>query len=144
MLDHWSQIILFATAARRPVYIRTLTSYSLAYAATNVIDNLPTALSAHIQISIALIGMVRKPSVEPIILAKRWGITPEKAQKTIQAAMQRGSKTMLNPIFSRWSRTNDRNLCYQHLAHPVFSDTIFVSTVSRKGNRYLSQMLDGQ
>ena len=30
---------------------------------------------------------------------------------------------------------NDRNLCYHHLAHPVFSDMMFVSAVSRKGNR---------
>ena len=51
--------------------------------------NLATALSAQIQISIVLIGMVRKPSLEPIILAKRWDIIPEKAWKTIQAATQR-------------------------------------------------------
>ena len=29
----------------------------------------------------------------------------------------------------------DRNLCYCHLAHSVFSDTVFASTVSRRGNR---------
>ena len=30
---------------------------------------------------------------------------------------------------------NDRNLCYNCLTHPVFSDTMFASTVSRRGNR---------
>ena len=31
---------------------------------------------------------------------------------------------------------NDRNLCYHCLVHPVFLDIMFVSAVSRKGNRY--------
>ena len=46
--------------------------FSLDYDATNVMDNdnLATALSAKIQIYIALIGMVRKPSVVLIVLAK--------------------------------------------------------------------------
>ena len=53
-------------------------------------DNLATALESMILISIALNGTARKPSVEPIVLAKRWGITPEKAQKTIQATNREG------------------------------------------------------
>ena len=48
-------------------------------------NNLVTALSAQIQISVALVGMVRKPWAEPIVLAKRWVITPEKAQKTYKS-----------------------------------------------------------
>ena len=60
MLNHQDQINIHATAA---------SSYSLAYDAADVMDNdnLATALSAQIQISITLIGMVRKPSVEPFI-----------------------------------------------------------------------------
>ena len=42
---------------------------------------------------------------------------------------------MLHPSLSRRFRTNDRNLYYHCLAHPIFSDTIFDSTVSRKGDR---------
>ena len=77
--------------ARRLVFVSAVVSYSLAYDATDVMDNenLLAALSAQIQISVALIAMVRKPSIEPVDFAKRWGITPEKAQKTIQATMQR-------------------------------------------------------
>ena len=73
------------------MHVSTVISYSLAYDAADVIDNynLPTALSAQIQISIALIGTVRKPAVENIVLAKRWGITFEKDEKTTQATMQR-------------------------------------------------------
>ena len=43
--------------------------------------------SAKIQISIVLINMVRKPSMEPIVLALRWGITPVIAQKTIKGTI---------------------------------------------------------
>ena len=42
---------------------------------------------------------------------------------------------MLHSSFSRQVRINDHNLCYHHLAHTVFLDTMFVSTVSRQGNR---------
>ena len=89
MLDHPGDISIPATVAWGPVYVSTVILYSLAYDAADVTDNdnLMTALSSHIQISVVLIGTVRKPSVEPIVLAKRWGITPEKAQKTIQATM---------------------------------------------------------
>ena len=79
--------------------------------------------------------MVRKPSIDPKVLTKRWGITPEKAKKTIQATRQKGIRTMLNPLLSRQFRTNDRYLHYSHLAHPVFSDMIFSSKMSRRGNR---------
>ena len=73
MLDHCGQISIPATAARGPVFVSTVVSYSLAYNATDVVDNqnLTTALEAQIQVSIALIGTVRKPSIDPIVLAKR-------------------------------------------------------------------------
>ena len=63
-------------------------------------DNLGIALESQIHISTMLLGTVRKPSVEPIVLAKRWGITPEKAQNPIQATTQRGIRIMLHPSLS--------------------------------------------
>ena len=123
--------------SKGPVYVSSVVSYSLAYHAAEVMDNdnLATAVLAQIKISIALIGMVIKLLEKPIVLAKRWGITPEKAWKTIQAITQRGILTMLYPSLLRQFRTNERNLCYYCLAHPVFSDMMFAITVSRKGNR---------
>ena len=72
MLHHQGQISIPATAARGPACISTVVSYSLAYDAADVMDNdnLATALLAQIQISIVLIGTVRKPSAELIVLAK--------------------------------------------------------------------------
>ena len=90
MLDHQGQISIPATAARGTVFVSAVVSYSLAYNVNSEMDNdnLATALEAQIQISIELIGMVRKLSIDPIVFAKRWGITPEKAQKTIHIITQ--------------------------------------------------------
>ena len=46
--------------------------YSLVYDVSDVMDskNVVTALSTWIQISIVLTGTVRKPSEDPIVLAK--------------------------------------------------------------------------
>ena len=65
--------MILAMATKGSVFVSTVVSYSWAYDAADVMDNdnLATALSAQIQISIVLIGPVRKPSVEPIVLAKR-------------------------------------------------------------------------
>ena len=70
---HWGQISIPATVARRPEYVSAFILYSLAYAVADVMDNdiLTTALSAWIQISMALIGMVKKPSIAWIFLAKQ-------------------------------------------------------------------------
>ena len=64
MLDHQGQISILATEARGPAYVSTIISYD----ATDIMDNdnLATALSDQIQISIALIGTVRKLSVQPM------------------------------------------------------------------------------
>ena len=103
MLDHQGQISTPAIVTKRPVYVSTVILYSLTYDVADVMDNnnLATALLIQIQISIALIGMVRKPSVETIVLDMRGGIAPEKAQKTIQATIQREIRTMLHPSLSR-------------------------------------------
>ena len=102
VMVHPDLISIPTTVSRRPVYVSAVISYSLAYDGTDVTDNdnLATVLSAQIQISI-LIGMVRKWTIEQIVLVKRWGITPEKAQKTIQATTKRGIWTMPHPLLLR-------------------------------------------
>ena len=137
MLDHQGQIRIPATASKGPIYVSTVVLHSLVYDATVVMDNgnLGIALESQIQICIVLIGMIRTPSIEPIVSSKRWDITPEKAQKTIQDTLQRWIRTMLHPLLSTQIRTNDRNLCYHDLEHPVFLDTMFASAVSRRCNR---------
>ena len=72
MLDHQIQISIPTTAARGTVFVSAVVSCSLAYSAADVMDNdnLATPLEAQIHISIALRGMVRKPSIDPVVLAK--------------------------------------------------------------------------
>ena len=137
MINHQGQISIHATVAREPVFVSINVSYSLAHDAADVIDNdnLAAAIESQNQIIIRLIGAVRKASTDPIVLAKQWGITLEKAQRTIQATTQRGMRTKLQPSFSRRIRMNEFNLHYHRLAHPVFSDMMFASTVSRKGQQ---------
>ena len=109
-------------------------------------DNLVIALLIQIQISIMLIGTVRKPLIEPIVLANQWGITPEKAHKTIHATTQRGIRTMLHLSLSRQFRMNGRNLHYHCLVRPVFSDAMFASTGlegATNVHEYMPQTLDG-
>ena len=55
--------------ARGPVFVSAVVSYSLAYDATDVVDNdnLVTALESQ---SALLIGAVRKPSIDPIVFVK--------------------------------------------------------------------------
>ena len=50
--------------------VRSVILYSFVYNILMNDDNLVTALSAQIQVSRVLIGMVRKPLVGPIVLAK--------------------------------------------------------------------------
>ena len=102
MLDHQDLVSIPTTVARGPVFVSTIVSYSLAYDAADVMvnDNLLTSLSAQIQINISLIGTVRKLSIESMVLAQQLSITPEKAQKTIQATTQRGIQTNLCPLLS--------------------------------------------
>ena len=74
MSDHQVQISIPATAASGPAFISTAILYSLAYDATDVMDddNLATAFLAQIQINIVMIGTIRKPSVELIVLTKQY------------------------------------------------------------------------
>ena len=106
MLDHQGQISIPTKSVRGQVYVSTVISYTLAYDATDVMDNndLVTTLSAQIQISIVLICMVRKLAIEQIVLAKRWELTPEKAQKTIKATTQQEIRTafVVKTIQNEW------------------------------------------
>ena len=88
--DYEGQIIVSATATRALVFVSVVMLYLLVYDAIDIMndDNLATLLSTQIQVRIALISMVRKPSVEPIVLAELLPFS--KAQKIIQVTYQRG------------------------------------------------------
>ena len=74
------------------MFLSTVNMYSLAFGAINIMDddNIPVALEDQIKISVALIEIVREPSVGLIVFAKQLGITQPKSQETIQVITQRG------------------------------------------------------
>ena len=67
-------------------------------------DNRATALSFQILVSNILIDTVRKPSVEPIVLAKWWDNPAESTHKLEK------DESMLHPWLSRGFRMNDHEL----------------------------------
>ena len=74
-MDHQEQLILPVSTARRLLFISAIFLYSLACDFVDVKgdNNFATALTTKIQISVAIIGTVRKPAREPISLAKQFG-----------------------------------------------------------------------
>ena len=92
MLDHQGQIIITAIATRGSVYVSAVISYSLTHAAADVMDNddLVTAMSAQIQIRVVLIGMVRKPSLEPKVLSKRRSLSLRKLRRLYRPQCREG------------------------------------------------------
>ena len=72
MLDQQGQISILVTVAMGVALFSAVILYSQSYDATDVMDdnNLSTALSYTDLDQIELIHNVRKPSIEPIVLAK--------------------------------------------------------------------------
>jgi hypothetical protein len=104
-------------------------------------ENFYDVLASHVQISSIETGLdghicSRKTTpIDPQTLAARWMISPEHARQTIIMTMQRGVRTCLNPTLSRRFPTNDQMLWYKRVLHTMFSDTLFVGSVSQQGNK---------
>ncbi len=48
---------------------------------------------------------------------------------------KRGVRTCLNPTLSQRFPTNDRMLRYKRVLHTMFSNTLFVGSISQQGNK---------
>ena len=55
--------------ARGLALISAIIVYSMAYGVINVIDNFVIVLAAHIQVSVLLIGTIKKGSIKHIVMA---------------------------------------------------------------------------
>ncbi len=87
-------------------------------------------------ISVSGIGtdVKRQGGVNAELLAKNWDIDLDVAHKTLKVTTQRGVRTVLHPNLSRRFRTNDRQLRYRRLPVTLFTDTMFSTVKSRRGN----------
>ena len=65
-----------------------------------------------------------------LVLPKKLGILPKKALNTIHCTMEYGVHTVLHPSLSRRFKKN-----YCLLWSNMYSNTLFVTKVSRKDNR---------
>ena len=129
------------TSTRGPLMvINSLSCNSLSCDAADITadDNFGTALESKVVISSASVvkdstnryGNVQSKKgkqVDAATLAKRWGISPDKAVQTVLKTTQRGVRSTLHPALLRRYPTNDRMLRYNRLPHPLFTDTMFAA-----------------
>ena len=140
MMDFRGQVVIRDTAARGQMVINSVTASTNVDAADITDDeNLGLALEAKVCVwsKLLKVGVSRSktsPKIDHIKLSKKWGISPHKAKRTVKRTTQRGVRTVLHPSLSRRFRTNDRALRYRRMPHPVFGDTLFAGTVSKRGN----------
>ena len=109
-----------------------------AYDAVDVMDddNHATVLESFVSISSLQVAQVNTKKVSGLnLLAKKWGVSPKRVLDTIQHTTQHAVCTVLHLSLSRRFRTNDCKLGYRGLPQNVYSDTLFTTTVSRRGNR---------
>jgi hypothetical protein len=92
------------------------------------ISSMDTSLNGHIR-------TCKTASIDHMTLASWWMISPEKSKRTVQRTTQHSVRTCLNPTLARRFPTNDRMLRYKRLPNPVFTDTMFVGTASKQGNK---------
>ena len=76
------------------------------------------------------------PSIDHVELGRRWGISPDKALRTVRCTTQRGIRNTSQNSLTKRIPTNDRSLRYRRLPHQVFADTLISGTTSRRGNKY--------
>jgi hypothetical protein len=104
--------------------------------------NFANALESHVAVNISEMvssgsfatKRVGKGTIDPVQLAKRWGVSPEKAESTIKRTSQQSIKKNTSSDLVQRRRTNARAFRYFHFNHDVFTDTMFAGTTSKRGN----------
>jgi len=79
-----------------------------------------------------------KRMLRPEHLVHRWGVSIEKATRTLEATTHRLVRSTLHPHLSRRYGTNDRGVRYNRLSDDVFTDTLKANVKSYfRKNRYV-------
>jgi hypothetical protein len=66
-------------------------------------------------------------------MASKWGVSLEKATRTLQATTQRSVRSALDPLHRRF-QTKQQQFRYNRLNSQFYSDTMFSGTKSLSGN----------
>jgi hypothetical protein len=84
-----------------------------------------------------------KGGFDAVTLAKNFGIGIEAAKRTRLLTTQRGVRKMIHPSLNKRYKTNDRQLRYRRLTVTHFTDTIYSTILSRKGNKAAQVFCEG-
>jgi hypothetical protein len=85
----------------------------------------------------------RKSVITKEILARRWGIGLDTAHRTLTATTQMGLRRVLHPTERRY-RTRQSHLRFPNLNMTMYTDTMFATVKSTRGNTCAQIFTDGQ
>jgi hypothetical protein len=107
-------------------------------------DTFVESMKRHVNISsarleptnslVAATNTIPKHVVGPERLSKTWNIGIEAAKRTCDSTTQKGVRSVLNPSISKRYWTNDRQLRYRRLNTTLYTDTMFATVTSKRGN----------
>jgi hypothetical protein len=99
-------------------------------------------LSEEDQTVFALSTKERDPVITKEILSKRWGIGLDTAHSILVAMTQSGIRRILQPIERRY-KTRQSHLCFPTLNTRFYTDTMFSTTKSLRGNKCAQVFTNG-
>ena len=134
MFNYRVQYVSPNTPAWGQLYINSVTSY--AYDAADVMnnDNYATVLDSYVTTSSLWVAQ-EGTRAWPFGYCQKMGDFTQKSTEYDPSDHHCGICIVLHPLLSRRFRTNDRQLQFRRLPHKVYSDMLFATTVSRRGNR---------
>ena len=107
-----------ASEREQHIVINTMASaFQVGSADITADDNFGTALApkANMPEKVSRVGVAEsrsKQGIDHMTLSKKWGISPEKAKRTVTRTTQHGVRIILHPSLLSGFRTNDRALRY--------------------------------
>ena len=116
---------------------RIVNSVSCNYQSVNITDNqgFVQELERHVQVCrVKTSGGWR--TIDADALAKKWVVSTDIAWQTLARPTRRGICTLANSTLSHWFSTNDQQMCYKHLHHDLYTDTMKASTPLHKKDLY--------
>ena len=98
--------------------------------------DLGVALADNVNVLCIHTARDRRPKLNAVDLAQRWGIAIENSRQMIARTTQRGLRSVLHPTLVQWYRTNDYQFQYRQLPMDLFTDTVESGIASHRGNNY--------
>jgi hypothetical protein len=88
-----------------------------------------------LNVSVVKSEMRDNAGVDAATLAKNWGAGVEAVKRMRLVTTQRGIIMMIQPILTKWYKTNDSQLRYRSLPVTMFTDILYSTILSRQQNK---------